>query len=328
MSSFALVTFKDEHREKDDRAVFFKYIAARLKDFFKRPVLEDNISKIELYEGLDVYIIRLPYCLSEIDRHKARLNRFLSGFAADNDIKYCFLPKDTPDGVQLDACMKFASTGKLLYKSALTLILDEIYTKRNIVVSELDICIVEGESRTELYGVIDLLAPFVKYITIVAKDREAVEEEMNRVYDDTGLCVRVTEEYRSCLKNADIIINLGGLENIPVNAKVNPRAIILNYGSSELNKHSCENIILNGFIINIKKNIPHIITEDVLKAYDATGLMEVILFFRAGMEDKLINEYIDGETAKGVSEAFLKCGCSIKEFYGRRNKIKPKDIAI
>ena len=333
MRSFALVTFKPEGDGQLCRKNIIRHSFSCLKSLFIKPSWEDWVRKIELMEDLLLYTVGLPYRVDEISRYKSRLNKFFSQFTGENHIK-CFLPRSIPDGVLMKGCIKLETTGRLLFKSLLIYILKEIYEKKGILISELDICIIEGENRAELREIVDLLSPMVKYITVIAEDRDTVDADMARIYEDTGLSVRVTNELRKSLRDVDLIINLGNLAGISPRARINPKAVILNYGKDEINELSCENVILNGIKIRMGKDMSQKIDHVLMETYGETELIETILLFIAGLEEKVTGQYdlykdcMDKSTVKGLSDAFVKCGCSIKEFFGRRSMIEPKDIVL
>lgn len=328
MNDFALILFKGDCRKPAGGRNFLGRLASWVKGMFMKTALEDGISTVPLYDDLNIHLIKLPYYLNKAARHIGRLNKFISRFVMEKNIRYCFLPEKVPDSFQINGCIKFAFSGILLYKSLLKCILDKIYTDRGIQISELDIAIVEGSDFSELYEIVRLISPYVKFVTIITRNKGQVEEEMSKVYADTGLSIRVTEDIKSGLRNADLVVNTGALADLASIAKPRAEAVILNFVPEDADKITCGNVLINGITVEMPEKIASKIDSQVFEYYNKLGFIETVLFFKTNIEDRLLERRIAQKTARILSEEFEAGGYAIKEFIGRRNFLKPEDIRI
>ena len=329
MSDFALIIYPEQKQEELPEGKFSMYIGRiieKICGMLKTNEPEDKFEAVELYDNLKAYIIKLPFSLGDIGKpsNNIKIGRFLSKACTQLNIKNCILPWAAQATCGFEGGISNPFKGMHLYKALLISVLDEIYTKRGIKISELDIVIVQGESCEELFSLIRVLTPFAKYLTVLVNDSEAVEHEINRVYTDTGLSVMTTGNLKSGCKNADLIINLGGLRES--SSGIRPKAIVLNYDKSGVCNISGEYVLINGIEVSMHEETLAKIGELACEHFSKLELAEIILSHKANMEDRIIANCMDFESMCGLSSEFKKTGCRITGFKGRHNIFKAEDI--
>lgn len=80
------------------------------------------------------------------------------------------------------------------------------FTRRTIQHTE--VIIIDNDDESSTYNIIDSIYEELNYFTIFTNRREYFEEYSEKIYSDTGLNLQITEQNKSALKSADIIINL------------------------------------------------------------------------------------------------------------------------
>lgn len=325
MSHFALVTFAAKNETALPETNLFRRIFAAIK---KRKC-EIGPNKIELYNNVSVHVVKLPYSVDElagINRNK--IGRIISEVLTKNGVKDCVLPQNLKELHDIGGCINNKFSGRFLYKLLLLDILKEIYCSKGIEMSGLDISIIGGSNRKELYSLVRLLSPMVKYVTVIASDKKAVEDEMGRVYIDFGLSIGVTTNYKYSLKNTDLIINLADSNEYMFNSRVNPKALILNYGVLNVSRILSGNALINGIEVRLPERILSILGHEVCMLFDISKLAEIILAYRVNSPDGSGLQLFDSKLMKKVSEEFRKDGYAISGFIGRRRTLKTDEIPV
>ena len=324
MSDFALVTFAQPNEMAAAEPNLFRRVLAALK----KPRYEFKNERVELYRNVSAYIIKLPFSMDKLPSlNMTGISKAIAGLCKKNAIADCFLPRELDGVLKIDGCSKVGAYGRLLYKSLILDIIYKIYSGKNIEISELDIVVVQGARKEELYSVIRLLSPMVKYITVITDDKGKIEDEINRFYIDFGISIGVTTDYKGGLRNADLIINLGDSKEHIFNPVINPKALVLNFGNLNVNKLLSENPLINGIEVSVPERILAKLGREVHQHYDIRELSEIVLFHRFYNGDSSVNAF-NYRLAKKVSEEFKKDGCNISGFVGRRRVLKIDDIPV
>ena len=73
-------------------------------------------------------------------------------------------------------------------------------------IRDLDIAILETNNRKLLHFFIRQLSPLAKFLTIITKEKESAQKDMEDIFDETGLSVRVTDDIASGLDGISILL--------------------------------------------------------------------------------------------------------------------------
>jgi hypothetical protein len=337
MSDFAVVTFRKEGPGDVVKKNWFSRLRRRLEEHFhnKLPVLETV--KLEIFNQVTCYYLQLPYTLEELrsagTRRIKNINDFLGNFLAETGLTHYLLPAELADIHRMEGGTTPCFYGPLLYKALLPVILDSLYNDRGIMASQLDIAIIHSVSRHETLSVIRLLSRQVKYITLITAQKEQFEEELEEIFLDTGLSVRVTGECRNALKNADLIINLwgigvdGGIPRSAFHTGTSSRTVILNYQPSAACESANGNTMINEVEVALPRSIAVKLQNNLLQYFDQRFLVEMLIFHRLGDLPPYQGDK-DFPFLEKVAEIFKKSGFIISGLVGRRNTFKVSEIKL
>jgi hypothetical protein len=323
MSDFALVIYE----QHDIMPAQHHSFAGRILSALKRTKYECTCKKIDFYRNVSAYVIKLPWSLERIlslDKHK--IGAMISSKCRENGATECLVPRELWGVLSTDGFTRSNSCDELLYKLLILDILNEIYSTKNIEISLVDVAIVSGNNGDELFCIVRLLSTLFKYITIISSEREGIDSEINDIYVDSGLSIGVTSDYKNGLKNADLIINLGDSNEHIFNAKINPKALILNYGKLDINKILAENTLINGIEIALPHSIDSKVDKEIYQYYEKPEISLTILTHRFLSYD-ILREF-NKELSKKASKQFEKDGWRISGFIGRRRKLTVDEIVI
>ncbi|MCX7923670.1 MAG: hypothetical protein N3B21_16920 [Clostridia bacterium] len=293
---------------------------------------EEWYKRAELYTNLNAYIIQLPYSLSELsDLGKGRLEKIkghIDKICSDNNIEACVFSSSLATLPGFNECNKKLFDGKRLYKSLLINMMDKIYSHKGIKINDLDITIIQGKSREELLEVIIQLSPMVKYITILSGDKDGLQKEMEALYEDTGLSVRVTDNIKSSMRNADLVINLSDSCSITSGCSIAPKTVVLNFGNFNTTKILGEFTVINGVEISLPNDICSRLDSNIYEYFNKLEIAEIILMHRISSSEKGKENQCDYRYMSKVSKNFKEDGYKIVRFTGRHSTFRADEIAI
>lgn len=331
MKNFSIVTCRREREETESQRPGIKALFNRIVGFFKTEKFEPRLDIITDGNGLKDVLVNLPYALSELDSLSnskvIKIKKFIEELKTEHSLESVIIPAALSHISWLKEISDPGFDGSRLYKALIFIILNEIFTGRGYKIGELEIAILHTEDGGLLFETINFLADHAKYLTVVTDRAESIEGEIERVYSETGLSVGLTKDYRSGMRNADIIINLGNLRAKGVNFRVNPNAVILNFGQLEMEKLTGENPVINGVDVRLPPEASAV-KQQVGDFFNNLQLAEILLSH--GMETAYGEGAESGgeNSVKRFSDAFVQGGYSISSFYGRRGVVKTRDIRI
>lgn len=280
------------------------------------------VKGIRLYDERSLIVVKLPYSIEELKgmvRNKA--NCFIDRVCTDFSIREPIIPLEIRDALGRGNSEPCGYGGKVLFKSLLVDILEEICSARSIKISDIDIVLASEAICPELYTYLSLLSPLVKYVTIITRDRNAVEEDINRIFEDTGLSIGVTTDFKSGLRNGDIIINLCGLREC-ANLRLKNGAVLINLEGMKIKGVTGQNTVINGVEISLPHKLVHEIGRETLDFFSTEEIAEAILSAESeGWADSGGAGFV-----KGISQSFRRMGCRITGFLGQYNRIRISDI--
>jgi hypothetical protein len=333
MSDFALAICETEKETKVIEKNIFKRIAGKIKALWEEPPVYVELRKVEINENINIYVIILSYTIEELEclpkAKRIAMNMEISKMLAQLDITKFIVPDAIFDVCRFEEGVKNSFKGNLLYKCLLTDIISKVYIERGIKIGDLDITIVQGKSIEMLQGIIKILLSVVKYLTIVCENgKEVVEEKINNIFLDTGLAIRVTDDFISGVKNSELVINLGSLGRIPPYTKLNPNTVIINFGEAETIRNNSKFTLLNGVEIDLPKRLESSLDQKVFKFFNKLQLAEMIILNSLGLGEDLSITFLDGQLIEKVSAEFRSRGYSIKSFKGRHSILMMDDIRV
>lgn len=293
----------------------------------KKKEIIEAIKVIELYENFTLHLIGLPFSIKDLEMlNKHKIERHISEICMDRNIDNCIIPSDVYNSSEMIKHTENPYSGRFLFKSLLTKILEEIYSNRGIRIGELDILIIKGEDDTELYSIIRQISPLVKYLNIYSDNKDVYQNQIDDIFGDFGLSIGITEELNSSAKNADIIINLrSSFDNIK-KIRSKPNSVIINYGLKEASKFFENGNLINGIEVGLPKKTFGWIDENIRSYFTDTQIAEIILCHKTGLQGKAVLGTIDERTAAILLKEFISGSFRISGFTGRYGTIKTGDV--
>jgi len=327
MSNIALVISQKEKSSKLVNSKFVRRISQSILYSSRKNELAESVKEIKLCEDLNLYLIGLPFSLTELGFiNKNKIAGFIKEECTKRGIKSCIIPNEIYSVCMLDGYTTNPYNGKYLFKALLTNILDDIYFKRGIRIGELDIVVIKGENDCELYSVIKQLSPLVKYLSVLTDRKNDIQGEIDCIFEEYGLSVGISENFSLAARNAGLIINLCNSFNILKNIRINSEVVIINYGGKEAARFFDKGILINGIETTLPKNAFSWVDKCVQKFFNETQITEIVLCHKTGLEDMACTGIIDYDAAVKISREFAAGGFRIGSFTGRYGILRSGEI--
>lgn len=333
MADFALVIFEtDKNGKKNEglaRRVLFKTgmlkssLCTRLFLLFKSKYVKAGIKSVVLYEDTNVWIIKLPFTAGRLPCfNSGAIKGFVGRFCTEKGAAGCFMPSGAVTDTAYDGFRIRHDAGQIIYKAHLLQILHDIYEDNGIRLGSIDTVIVAGRDRQELLQIVRRLEPRFKFLTVAASKDAGLEDELAEISEESGLTVNTCYEWKSALKNADLIINLAGAPALS-KFRMKSRSFVINYNSEAGSRMQGENVVINGVEFTLPPDVTAGLDEEVLQNFSKKELAEAVAGLRIGRYD---GQTLDDAFYDRVLEEFGKCGCRIAGYIGRRGAIKAENI--
>lgn len=312
---------------------------------------EVNTRMVELSFGeysIRLHCMGIPYDMvglrSVADSEMGRIEGIIKKYCSEHGLALPYSPPGREDLFKELGLNPWPYDGRFLYKLLFGIILGDLTEKRGYPLKELDLAIIAGSSRRELIRFIRHLAPRVKYLTVLEPVGAGVLQGLDSIAEETGLAIRVTEEARSGIKTADLIINLGVLTP---ETGVKSGAVIINYGYEAPGADRSDNHVLHGIDLRLPKEWVSGLGEEIWGCYSSTGMAEMLMACRmrgdchgAGAESS--SEFGNSAEISGGSIPNMKNSLTFREaamlyrsmnltirgYLGRRGPVKARDIMV
>ncbi|RCX14858.1 hypothetical protein DFR58_11492 [Anaerobacterium chartisolvens] len=324
MASFALFTFENRQANMPEKSLagFISDKAGRLLLKFRN---KEKAAKINLFDEVELCVVNAPYSVGEVLSGKKDMSPLIERVKARYNVDRCILPRSLcgRGGFgQGDTGYVFEFSGQTLYKALLVNIIKDVFNKKRKSICDLDITIVHQNNRDELYAIIEVLSPFVKYITVATGDKESIDDEIAQICCNTGLAIRVTSDYRSAVKSAELIINLAYSNRPSINIRTNFKQVVINYGDLGLEQVSGEGTVINGIDVCIPPKIACMLDKGLFDHYGKLELSEILLSHKSGCHERICGVLCDYELATRLAGEFYRNCYSICGYMGRHNMFK------
>lgn len=318
MSCIGLLFFSEE-KENSANYNWIKRILYKIKRFFSIKLGERSIMKINAGEGLDVFFIKLPYTLNEIKNSKRialiKIQSILSKVCKDNSIEKCILPCCTPPNLNLKECIINPFSGDFIYKALLINVLEQISQKKKVNIRDFDLAIIHGSNHDMLNYVIEILSPLVKYVTIITREKEVAEKKTEKILDDTGLAVRITEDFKNGAVDADLIINLEDACNLPSEIRTGHGPVVVNFGKGVPDGYFAGCIVINGIKAVLDNKNRAVLKQEIYEHYSSTELAEIFIMHKLKLGLNIFKNYTDYSIMAKLSEKFMQDGYTIEDVF-------------
>lgn len=324
MPEIVLLTL--EQRREPENNVLFK-LFKRLKRSLALRRAAFPCRRIELPESITVIQVSLPLTGTEIlKRGTGALDKLTARIAERTKHETVYLPGSLELPLKNGTGFKRLTGGGTLLKALVPRILEAVYTKRGKELGDRNLLFIQGEEPCEMFELIKLVAPSVRYVTAAVRDREEAEKTADAIYDEYGLPVGLSTEARTAVKDADVTINLAGEAYFKKSLRGKPGGLIIDLNDGSALKRIDGGAAVRGLKVRLPGELAAALGGELLDAYGSTELAEALLLMMGGhepgeklqMRDELLQ----------LSRLFYKSGFSICELQGRHNSVRPVSVEV
>ena len=330
MPKLAFVVFEEEkgkaiHCHVPGYGLLKTHFGTCLFHLMKRHKFRDGILEFEIDAQTDtvILLIKLPFPASWLSLYNRQyIKRYIVKACTGRKCCKCYMPAAFGSSEDFGTYAERKNIRTVVFKALLVPVLAEIYTKRGLRLDSLDMVLVSGEDTSELIEMVRQLEPFVRYMSIVSSDKEAVERELADICMESGVSVIIGDNCKSMLRNADLVINLGEIAAIS-KLRIRPEAVVIHFSSLSGTAAKGEYTFISGVEYTFPAVWYKVFGEDINKNYSKSELTEILMAFKAG----LFNGGTYNETmAAEIQEVFKSNCCRITGFRGRRGVLKVENV--
>lgn len=318
MANFLLIVGRGEKEKLPLEKNFFKTFLSEITDRLKPWNMEEWKEAVEICGDTSAYVLALPFDtgkLQNMNRGKQnKIHKIVEELKVRGKVKSTFVSGNLKHIPWINEYQEDPVEGNDLYRALLLKIIEKICSNEGISARDLDITIVHGDKDALLFEFVKLLADTVKFVTAVSGSKNKIEDSLNEIYSETGLSVGVTSDYKRGMKSADIIINLGDLNEFILNSRINTKATIINYGTLKQNRVFSGNAIIRGIVVELPEGIKAKLSNEIKEQFTETQLAEIIIRLTEEAEKA---ELVPAEKGvDGMAWWFEKLGFKIKSLIG------------
>lgn len=204
--------------------------------------------------------------------------------------------------------------GRWLFKYLVIKILEYISEKQNTSLEEKNVSILINNNIDINLNLIKLIAKKVKRLSIITNNISKFKYMEEKLYDEYGIAIEVSNNKRKSLLKTDIIINIDFEEELLNRYKINNKAIIININKkTKINSKLFSGININYYKIKYKDI--EIFSQNNMNKYFDTNILYESYIYR---KDNLYN----------ILEQINKDKVEIIELIGNNGKINCEEFTI
>lgn len=305
----------------------------RVKKILSNPQPEEYL----IFESINVKIIIFPF---SYEAYKKLNYKAIAGYISSECKKAGADILALPDFIKKHPLSsKLFSTGELhcrkissglFLKAFIPMLMEVFCTDKGLRPDQIDIIITGGGNEAELISIISILEPFVSCIGILDLQKDELEIILNRKFNDTGLTLYISDDFKSLLKNADVIINNEDIGKIS-DYRLKKESVFINMTDERYRGSRTEGIVVNGLYADIKDTEFIKFFKKISIYYNKDEITDALLFeylYRSEGEDeskfrtKLLNEYRKGSIY--IKGYYGRHGPVNKDFYRYHKKTEDK----
>lgn len=328
MSGLAFVVFEEE-KDKGSLGLMAKSglfktrIGTALFHIFNKSKFRNGINAFEIEPDTGILLIKLPFSLSMLSVFNIQyIERYISRISSARGGWKCFVPAAARRLGGFKQYSTDTASRSIVFKALLIPILEEIYLKCGLRLDNLDTVFVNGENTVELITMVRQLEPFVRYVNIASRDKETVESELSDICIDSGISIFVSSDFKSILRNAELVINLGKVAVIS-KYRIRPRSLVINFFNGSSPALQGEYTLIAGVEYTFPESRYDLLGEDIKKNFSREELTEILMALKAGL---LNGGNYNATTADMILSIFKNSCCTITGFNGRRGVLRVENV--
>jgi len=325
MSKLSVIVFSQESHSNSKKKAFPSAVFKKLTLLLKRNNNDNFIKEYQLYEDLTMNVIELPYNLEELaQKEGGRAARLISRLCEKNGLERCVLPgkmNNIKEICELDKPKIIMYKGEILFRALIEQILRKLAGRNKENFYNCEVVIIEGNSRDELFAYVRCLLPLVKYLNIFTRSRKGIEDEVNNIYEESGLSIGIISDSLHAFKDADIIINLGDLTAITYRPRIKKGTLVINYGNINNLVIPDDCVVINGIDVSLPISLASKIPKNVSCSFNKLEIAEMIICSRLRLEADIMQNIPGYNLMADISSEFNTQGYSISGFMGLHGEI-------
>ncbi|HHV98325.1 MAG TPA: hypothetical protein GXX36_01925 [Clostridiaceae bacterium] len=325
MRKLSVIVFSQGSHSNSKKKAFPSAIFKKFALLLKRNKNDNFIKEYQLYEDLTMNVIELPYNLEELaQKEGGRAARLISRLCEKNGLERCVLPgkmNNIKEICELEKPKLIMYKGEILFRALIEQILRKLAGRNKENFYNCEVVITEGNSKEELFAFVRCLLPLVKYLNIFTHSRKEIEDEVNNIYEESGLSIGIISDSSHAFKDADIIINLGDLTKMTSRPRIKKGSLVINYGNINNLAIPDDSVIINGIDVKLPVSLASKIPQNVSCSFNKLEIAEMIICSRLGLEDEIIHNNLGYNLMANISSEFNTQGYSISGFMGLHGKI-------
>lgn len=146
--------------------------------------------------------------------------------------------------------------GKWLFKMLIPEIVDDIVKKNNLKKEEIELIFTVNEKSRIVEEYIELFARELKRVGVVTNHLSQFKKVEDKLYNNNGILITVTNNKRKSLLKADVILNIDYPKEILNKFTLNDNAIIINIeGDMKILKKRFCGKLMNDYEIEVKDDL-------------------------------------------------------------------------
>jgi len=252
-----------------------------------------TLKTIEIYPQYQVYLIQLIYKNEEILKFKKnkiqKIQYFIHKLCQQNNLAIYMIESDILNKINMQEKIKkdYDST---LYISSVMEIIKRCCLNKNITYADLNATVVAGNNINQLIALLELISQQIKFITVVTEHGQYIASQLENRFGDRGLSIAISVNVNEAIKNSDVLINLGAIEDLDVESIMPQGCVIVNFGILN-NAHSHKDIkIVNEINVRLSRYVLSKLGTEILDKFTETQIAEMLLIHKLGLESELSDE--------------------------------------
>lgn len=202
--------------------------------------------------------------------------------------------------------------GRWLFKYLSLNIIEYIVFNKNENIEEQEISILVNQNNILVTGIIKELAENVHNINIITKDVRIFQKLKNEIYNEKGMILNVSNNYKKSASRSKIILNFDFSKKDVEKVNILRKSVLINFDDNiKLDKKSFDGIICNFYYISFCYN-RYLEFQKKLNHFNKTTLYESLIYKHTYYKNILNDIKIDN-----VKVEFLE---------GIRGNIKEKEF--
>jgi len=236
------------------------------------------------------------------------------------------LPKNRPDTdklreyiqrVEIADCGDYSDIAKGFLRIMLYDTASRCLERMGIKMAELLIIAGSVTSEREIANIASILARLVKF-AVIYKGRV---EDIDEISAETGMPAMLSSSLEKAAKEADLVVDLGGIGDAARTLKFKKSAVIFNFSQDILNDMNTECTVINGIKAGLPVRFYSSEAKGFFKHFDVQAIARLSLQYCAN-SIRIPSNFSNIESVSQFNRIFKSEGFEIAGYYGRHGILK------